>query len=74
MFKIEFIGPLSEGAKPEVLDRMSTDLTRLDEVVTHAKSLFSNVIVQRVHKPLPHGFWILDNQGVEVARWSIDDA
>jgi hypothetical protein len=74
MFKIEFIGPHREGTSPEILDRMTTDLTKLDEVVTHAKSLFSNVIVQRVHKPLPHGFWILDGQGTEVARWSIDDA
>ncbi len=73
MFQIEFIGPLREGATPEVTDRMTTDLTRLDQVITHAKSLFSNVIAQRVHKPLPHGFSILDAQGMEVARWSIDE-
>ncbi|HYP56936.1 MAG TPA: hypothetical protein VEQ35_01465 [Beijerinckia sp.] len=74
MFGIEFVGPSQEGAPPEVLDRMMTDMTRLDQVVAHAKSLFSNVIVQRVHKPLPHGFRILDNEGIEVARWSIDDS
>jgi hypothetical protein len=73
MFSIEFVAPPHEGAAPEVIDRMTTDLTRLEEVVTHAKSLFSNVIVQRTHKPLPRGFWILDDQSVEVARWSIDD-
>jgi hypothetical protein len=74
MFQIEFTGPLRDGTAPEVIDRMTTDLTRLDQVVTHAKSLFSNVIVQRVHKPLPHGFLILDAQGTEVARWSIDES
>ncbi|WP_026605983.1 hypothetical protein [Methylocapsa acidiphila] len=74
MFQIEFLGQAREGAPPEVTDRMTSDLTRLDQVVTHAKSLFSNVIVQRVHKPLPHGFLILDAEGAEVARWSIDDA
>jgi len=73
MFQIEFVGPRQDGVAPEVLDRMTSDLTRLDQVVTHAKSLFSNVIVQRVHKPLPHGFSILDARGLEVARWSIDD-
>lgn len=73
MFKIEFVGPRRDDAPPEVIDEMTTDLTQLDKVVTHAKSLFSNVIIQRAHKPLPHGFWILDNQGTEVARWSIDD-
>jgi hypothetical protein len=74
MYQIEFIGPLREQGTPEVTDRMTTDLTRLDQVITHAKSLFSNVIVQRVHKPLPHGFSILDAEGIEVARWSIDDS
>lgn len=74
MFQIEFVGPARDGAAPEVLDRMKTDMTRLDQVVTHAKSLFSNVIVQRVHKPLPHGFTILDAEGAEVAHWSIDDS
>lgn len=74
MFQIEFIGPYREGASPEVIDRMTSDLTRLDQVVTHAKSLFSNVIVQRVRKPLPHGFAIRDAEGVEVARWSIDNS
>jgi hypothetical protein len=73
MYKIEFIGPCREGNRPEVIDEMMTDLTQLDKIVTHAKSLFSNVIVQRNHKQMPHGFWIRDNQGTEVARWSIDD-
>jgi hypothetical protein len=72
MYGIEFIGAQHEGAPPEVIDRMKTNMTDLAQVVTHAKSLFSNVIVQRVHKPLPHGFRILDEQGTEVARWSID--
>lgn len=74
MFQIEFIGVHREGAPPEVLDRMTTDLTDLPQLVTHAKSLYANVIVQRVHKPLPHGFRILDPQGTEVARWSVDDS
>jgi hypothetical protein len=74
MFSIEFVAPLHEGAALEVIDRMTTDLTRLDQVVTHAKSLFSNVIVQRTRKPLPRGFRILDDQKVELAWWSIDDA
>jgi hypothetical protein len=74
MFRIEFVGPLRPEAPPEVLDRMTTDLTSLTQVVAHAKSLFSNVIIQRTHKPLPHGFRILDSQGAEVARWSIDDS
>jgi hypothetical protein len=74
MFQIEFVGASCEGAKPEVLDRMRTDLTSVPQVVAHAKSLFSNVIVQRTHKPLPHGFRILDNYGQEVAHWSIDDS
>jgi hypothetical protein len=74
MFSIEFVAPLHEGAAPEIIDRMTTDLTRLDQVIIYAKSLFSNVIVQRTHKPLPHGFLILDAQKIEVARWSIDDA
>ncbi len=74
MFQIEFVGAKREGAPPEVLDRMTTDMTSLPQVVAHAKSLFSNVIVQRTHKPLPHGFRILDNQGTEVANWRIDDS
>lgn len=74
MFQIEFVGAHREGASPEVLDRMTTDLTDLPQIVTHAKSLYANVIVQRVHKPLPHGFRILDPQGTEVARWSVDDS
>jgi hypothetical protein len=74
MFQIEFVGPSREGASAEVLDRMTTDLISLPQVVAHAKSLFSNVIVQRTHKPVPHGFRILDNQGSEVAHWSIDDS
>jgi hypothetical protein len=74
MFQIEFVGARREGAPPEVLDRMRTDLTGVPQVVAHAKSLFSNVIVQRTHKPLPHGFRILDDQGSEVARWSIDES
>jgi hypothetical protein len=74
MFAIEFLGAPREGASPVVTDRMETNLTDLAHVVTHAKSLFSNVIVQRTHKELPHGFRILDEQGVEVARWSIDES
>ena len=53
MFQIEFVGPNREGAPMEVLDRMTTDLTSVPQVVAHAKSLFSNVIVQRTHKPIP---------------------
>jgi hypothetical protein len=74
VFQIEFVGVQREKAPPEVLDRMTTDMTDLPHVLTHAKSLFSNVIAQRVHKPLPHGFRILDIQGTEVARWSVDDS
>lgn len=74
MFRIEFVGAPREGAPPEVLDRMMTDLTGLPHVVAHAKSLFSNAVAQRVRKPLPHGFRILDAQGTEVARWSVDDS
>jgi len=74
MFQIEFVGPLREGAPPEVTDRMTTDLTSIPQVVAHAKSLYSNVIAQRTHKPLPHGFRILDGQGSEVAHWNIDDS
>ncbi len=74
MFHIEFVGMLREGSPPEVLDRMTTDIADLPHVVTHAKSLYANVIIQRVHKPLPHGFRILDIQGTEVARWSVDDS
>lgn len=73
MFHIEFVGAPREGAPPEVLDRMTTDMTDLLHVVAHAKSLYANVVVQRVHKPLPRGFRILDTQGTEVARWSVDD-
>jgi hypothetical protein len=73
MFQIEFVGPNREGASVEVLDRMTTDLTSVPQVVAHAKSLFSNVIVQRTHKPIPHGFRILDTQGSEVAHWNIDE-
>jgi hypothetical protein len=73
MFQIEFVGPNREGASMEVLDRMTTDLTSVPQVVAHAKSLFSNVIVQRTHKPIPHGFRILDAQGSEVAHWNIDE-
>ncbi len=73
MFQIEFVGPNREGAPVEVLDRMTTDLTSVPQVVAHAKSLFSNVIVQRTHKPIPHGFRILDAQGSEVAHWNIDE-
>jgi hypothetical protein len=74
MFHIEFVGTLREGAPPEVLDRMETDIADLPHVVTHAKSLYANVIAQRTHKPLPRGFRILDLQGAEVARWSVDDS
>jgi hypothetical protein len=74
MFQIEFVGVLRDGAPPEVLDRMTTDLTDVPHVVTHAKSLYANVVIQRVHKPLPRGFRILDQQGTEVAHWSVDDA
>jgi hypothetical protein len=74
MFRIEFVGMHREGAPPEVLDRMTTDLTNLPQVVAHAKSLFSNAVAQRVHKPLPRGFRILDIQGTEVAHWSVDDS
>jgi hypothetical protein len=74
MFSIEFTGPLREGGGCEVIDRMTSDLTKLDEAVTHAKSLFSNVILQRVHKAIPRGFRILNPDGIELARWSIDDA
>ena len=73
MFQIEFVGARREDAPPEVLDRMTTDMTDLPHVVTHAKSLYANVIAQRVHKPLPRGFRILDLQGIEVAHWSVDD-
>jgi hypothetical protein len=74
MFHIEFVGTLREGASPEVLDRMETDIADLPHVVTHAKSLYANVIAQRTHKPLPRGFRILDLQGTEVAHWSVDDS
>ncbi len=74
MFQIEFLGPLREGAPPVVTDRMTTDLTSVPQVISHAKSLFSNVIVQRTHKPLPHGFRILDDRGGEVAHWNIDES
>jgi hypothetical protein len=74
MFRIEFVGAHREDAPPEVLDKMTTDLTHLPQVIAHAKSLFSNAVAQRVHKPLPHGFRILDIQGTEVAHWSLDDS
>jgi hypothetical protein len=74
VFQIEFVGTLREGTPPEVLDRMTTDMTDLPHVIAHAKSLFSNAVVQRVHKPLPRGFRILDTKGTEVARWSVDDS
>lgn len=73
MFAIEFLAAKHEGALPEVTDRMETNMTDLAHVLTHAKSLFSNVIVQRTHKELPRGFRILDEHGAEVARWSIDE-
>lgn len=73
MFQIEFVAPRGENGQPEVLDRMMSDLTSLPHVVAHAKSLFSNVVVQRTHKAVPHGFRILDENGTEVAHWSIDE-
>lgn len=73
MYQIEFTAPRRENCPPEVLDRMRTDMTSLPHVVAHAKSLFSNVVVQRTRKPLPHGFRILDDHGAEVAHWSIDE-
>jgi hypothetical protein len=73
MFAIEFVGAPREGAPPVVTDRMETNLTDLAHIMAHAKSLFSNVVVQRTHKELPHGFRILNDHGTEVARWSIDD-
>ena len=74
MFHIEFVGMLSEGSPHEVIDRMTPDISELPHVVPNAKSLYANVIIQRVHKPLPRGFRILDIQGTEVARWSVDDS
>lgn len=74
MFQIEFVTPRGENGPPEVLDRMTTDMTSLSQVVAHAKSLFSNVIIQRTHKPIPHGFRILDDHGAEVAHWTIDES
>ncbi|HTV33931.1 MAG TPA: hypothetical protein VME69_12655 [Methylocella sp.] len=74
MFQIEFFSASNEGSDPEVLDRMRTDMTDLPQLITHAKSLFANAVAQRVHKPLPHGFRILDGQGKEVARWSLDES
>jgi hypothetical protein len=73
VYQIEFTAPRRENRPPEVLDRMLTDITSLPHVVAHAKSLFSNVVVQRTRKPLPHGFRILDDHGTEVAHWSIDE-
>jgi len=73
LFQIEFVAPSGEKGQPEVLDRMMTDMTSLSHVVAHAKSLFSNVVVQRTRKPVPHGFRILDDHGAEVAFWSIDE-
>lgn len=74
MFQIEFFGTSNGGSEPEVLDRMRTDMTELPHLISHAKSLFANAVAQRVHKPLPHGFRILDGQGNEVARWSLDES
>lgn len=73
MFQIEFVAPRREGEPSEVLDRMTTDMSNLPQVIAHAKSLFSNVIVQRTHKPLPRGFRILATDGTEVAHWNIDE-
>lgn len=73
MFQIEFVAPRWESGTAEVLDRMITDSTDLTQVVAHAKSLFSNVVAQRTRKPVPHGFRILDDDGTEVAHWSIDE-
>ncbi|TDX65094.1 hypothetical protein EDE12_10366 [Methylosinus sp. sav-2] len=73
MLVIEFVGAAPEGMTAQVIDRMNTDISDVRKAVTHAKSLFSNVIVQRTHKPLPHGFRILDSDGREVASWSIDE-
>jgi hypothetical protein len=73
VFQIEFVAPRGENQPPEVLDRMMTDITSLPHVVAHAKSLFANVVHQRTHKPVPHGFRILDDHGAEVAFWSIDE-
>ena len=73
MLVIEFVGAAPEGAIAQVIDRMNTDISDVHKAVTHAKSLFANVIVQRTHKPLPHGFRILDSDGQEVASWSIDE-
>jgi hypothetical protein len=74
VFHIEFLAANPEGGQVEVLDRMTTDMTSLPKVMAHAKSLFSNVIVQRTHKPLPHGFRIRDAEGNEVGHWSIDES
>ncbi|PWB84549.1 MAG: hypothetical protein C3F11_00790, partial [Methylocystaceae bacterium] len=63
MLQIEFVGMSHEGGPAEVIDRMKTDLTDVHKAIVHAKSLFANVIVQRTHKPLPHGFRILDSAG-----------
>jgi len=73
MLVIEFVGVAPEGAIAQVIDRMNTDISDVHKAVTHAKSLFANVIVQRTHKPLPHGFRILDSDGREIASWSIDE-
>jgi hypothetical protein len=73
MYHIEFTAPIRENDPAEVIDRMQTDMTDLPHVVAHAKSLFSNAVHQRTHKPLPHGFRILDDHGTEVAHWSIDE-
>lgn len=74
MLVIEFVGLGSQGAPAEVIDRMKTDLSDMRKAIAHAKSLFSNVIVQRTHKPLPHGFRIRDGAGREVASWRIDES
>lgn len=74
MYSIEFVGMRRGDAPRPVIDRMETNMTDLAHVVTHAKSLFSNVVAQRTHKELPHGFRILDEHGVEVAHWNIDES
>jgi hypothetical protein len=74
VYHIEFVAPHGEKDQPEVLDRMTSDLTSVPQLVAHAKSLFANVVHQRTHKPVPHGFRILDEHGAEVAQWSIDEA